>query len=405
MTDAQRLDLTGVTTDTAQQWGAVRLVPLLRTDPVPGLRLHPMAAEDLRDNAALAREYEHAETCCYVPHAYVLTWEEDAVPSASYGTRILPPGSSSAPRRMHLDLRGRGVRTAYRGRGRFLPMRLAVDGLLSLFSGGPETAWAEWSRHLLVQGLSAPSMDTYIGEEIGGLAEALRVFEIHPGQCGVAVYVADVLASVHLYPHPDDYRALHASMLLDLFGETLYTYGLLRATVPPLYTPLREREVRSLADLRREVARSRAETRDGHDSLMLSSLTGGLYRGGRGVDFGGWEQAGPDDGSRRPRFRTGWLAPEPTRGDDLHVGEVIEDRRGRTAYLKTLRLSASQARQARLLYALGAAQWRLEQAAEDLGIAESALVARLDRAGLGHLLAPGLLQAHRTERRRAARRR
>ncbi|MFE6307387.1 hypothetical protein [Nocardiopsis sp. NPDC057823] len=403
MSDAQGLDLTGVTTGTAQQWGAVRLVPLLRAAPVPGLRLHPLAADDLRDDPPLAREY--ADACCYVPHAYVLTWQEDDAPSAAYGTRIVPPGRSSAPRRMHLDPRGRGVRTAYRGRGRFLPMRLAVDGLLSLFSGGPEIAWAEWSRHLLLQGLSAPAMDTYIGAEIHGLAAALRVFEIHRDQCGVAVYVADALASVHLYPHPDDYRALHTSMLMDLFGETLYTYGMLRATVPPLYTPLRESRVRSLADLRREVARSRDRTREGHDSLMLSALTDGLYRSGRGVDFGGWEHAGPDGGDRRPRFRTGWLAPEPTRGDDLHVGEVIQDRHGRTAYLKTLRLSAAQARQARLLYALGAAQWRLKQAAADLGITEPALIDRLDRAGLGHLLAPGLLQAHRAERRRAARRR
>lgn len=401
MNDA--LDLTGVTTGTAQQWGAVRLVPLLRTDPVPGLRLHPVAAGDLRDNTALAREYEHAEMYCYVPHAYVLTWGDDAVPSASYGTRILPPGRSSAPRRMHLDLRGHRVRAADRGRGRFLPMRLAVDGLLSLFSGGPEIAWAEWSRNLFRHGPPSPVPNARPGGEIEGLAEALRVFEIHPGQCGVAVYVADALASVHLYPHPDDYRALHASMLLDLFGEPLYLYGLLRPTVPPLYTPLRESRVRSLADLRREVAHSREETRRGHDTLMLSSLTGALYRAGGGVDFGGYDRA-PDGGGPRSRFRTGWLAPEPTRGQDLHVGEVIADADGRTAYLKTLRLSAAQTRQARLLAALRTARWRLGAAAEDLGLTEAALVARLDRAGLGHLLAPGLLEAHRSERRRASRR-
>ncbi|MFL1378932.1 MULTISPECIES: ARPP-2 domain-containing protein [unclassified Nocardiopsis] len=401
MNDA--LDLAGVTTGTAQQWGAVRLVPLLRSEPVPGLRLHPVAAGDLRDNRALAREYEHAEMYCYVPHAYVLTWEGDAVPSASYGTRVLPPGRSSAPRRMHLDLRGHRVRAADRGRGRFLPMRLAVDGLLSLFSGGPEIAWAEWSRNLLRHGPPSPVSDARPGEEIRGLAEALRVFEIHPGQCGVAVYVADVLASVHLYPHPDDYRALHASMLLDLFGEALYLYGLLRPTVAPLYTPLRESRVRSLADLRREVARSREETRRGHDGLMLSSLTGALYRAGGGVDFGGYDRD-PDGAGRRPRFRTGWLAPEPTRGQDLHVGEVVADADGRTAYLKTLRLSAAQTRQARLLAALRTARWRLGAAAEGLGLTEAALVARLDRAGLGHLLAPGLLEAHRAERRRASRR-
>ncbi len=402
MSGPRGIVLEGVATGTAQQWGGVRLVPLLRSAPVPGLRLHPMAAEDLRDNPGIARGYEDAGVCCYVPHAYVLTWDGDPSPGAAYGTRLVAPGRSSAPRRMHLS--PGGARGADRGRSRFLPMRLAVEGLLSLFSGGPETAWAEWSRDLVRRGVPSPGADTRPGREIGGLAEALRVFEIHRDQCGAAVYVADVLASVHLYPHPDDYRALHTSMLLDLFGEALYTYGLLRYAVPPLYTPLREERVRSLADLRREVAHSRERTRRGHDSLMLASLTGGLYRSGHGEGFGGRPQEGAG-GAHRTRFRTGWLAPEPTREEDLHVGEVVEDTDGRTAYLKTLRLSSSQVRQARLLAALNGAGWRLEGAALDLGVSVSALTERLDRAGLGHLLAPGLLEAHRAERRRAARRR
>ncbi|MDE3724163.1 hypothetical protein PWG71_22465 [Nocardiopsis sp. N85] len=403
MNAGRHLSLEGITTGTAQRWGGVRLVPLSRAEPVPGLRLHPMAAEDVRDDPALAAEYEDAGTCCYVPHAYVLTWDGDPEPSAAYGTRLIPPGRSSAPRRVHLDLRGRRVRESVRGRARFLPMRSAVDGLLSLFAGGPEIAWAEWSRRLIRDGLSAPALTTYLGEEIEGLAEALRVFEIHPDQCGVAVYVADVLASVHLYPHPDDYRALHTSMLLDLFGESLYMYGLLRTGVAPLYAPLREREVRSLADLRREVARSRAGTRSGHDSLMVSSLTEGLYRNGGEIAFGRWESRS-EGGPRSPMFRVGWLAPEPTRGDGAHAGEIIVDAHGRPAYLKTLRLSTGQVRRARLLSTLREADWRSAEAADSLGITESELVARLDRTGLGHLLAPGLLEAHRAERRRAARR-
>ncbi|MFF8376398.1 hypothetical protein ACF07V_09750 [Streptomyces sp. NPDC015661] len=35
-----------------------------------------------------------------------------------------------------------------------------------------------------------------------GLGEALRVFELHPGQCGLLLYVTDALAAAFVVPHP-----------------------------------------------------------------------------------------------------------------------------------------------------------------------------------------------------------
>lgn len=47
--DRTALDLTGLTTRPAQTWGAVRLVPLVREQPITDLRLHqrvnPMGGE------------------------------------------------------------------------------------------------------------------------------------------------------------------------------------------------------------------------------------------------------------------------------------------------------------------------------------------------------------------------
>ncbi|MES0833083.1 ARPP-2 domain-containing protein [Nocardiopsis tropica] len=383
----------GVRTGPAQQWGNVRLVPLLRSAPVPRLRLHPLVAGDLVDDPASQDD----GTCCLVPHAYVLTWEGDTAPSASYGTQILPP-RSPAPRRAHLDLRSRKARTAVRGRARFLPLDLAVDGLLSLHAGGPSVAWAEWSRATVHRGLSSPALTTYLGGEIEGLAEALRVFEIHPDQCGVVVHLADVLASAHLYPHPEDYRALHAGLLMDMFGESLYMYGLPAGEARPLYTPIRERGVRTLGDLRERVERSRSDTLRAHDDLMLSSLTGGLHTSGGSRDFGG---AGAPDPRERP-FTVRWLVPAFARGGVDHVGEVIADRHGRVAYLKSLRLSPAQSRRGRLLRVLGEAGWELDRAALSLGTTRSGLVDRLERARLSHLLSPGLLAEHRAATRRRA---
>jgi hypothetical protein len=57
--------------------------------------------------------------------------------------------------------------------------------------------------------------------EEGRLIE-LRVFEIHEGQCGVLVFVADHLASAFVVPHPEDYRLLHRTLIEDFYGELIF---------------------------------------------------------------------------------------------------------------------------------------------------------------------------------------
>ncbi|NEE16224.1 hypothetical protein G3M58_58355, partial [Streptomyces sp. SID7499] len=64
-----------------------------------------------------------------------------------------------------------------------------------------------------------------------------RIFEIHPDQCGVMVYVSDALAAAFVVPHPDDYRLLHASLVEDLYGELVHQYALYGA--PVAQTPVR----------------------------------------------------------------------------------------------------------------------------------------------------------------------
>lgn len=117
---------------------------------------------------------------------------------------------------------------------RFLPLHLALEGYLALHFGGPSTAWEEWSRTALRDGLSPRAEDAYLGRSVRGLADALRIFEIHPGQCGVMVYVSDALAAAFVVPHPDDYRLLHASLVEDLYGELVHQYALYGAPVPRL---------------------------------------------------------------------------------------------------------------------------------------------------------------------------
>jgi hypothetical protein len=287
--------------------------------------------------------------------------------------------------------RGQASQTE-RDRPRFLPWELNVEGHLALRFRAPRIAWEHLNRtRLRTDRMSAPAEAAYLGREVGDLARAPEVFEIHPDQCGVALYVTDELISVQLTPHPHDYRLLHPSLLLDLFGETLYTRGLMTLAAPSLYQPLRAEGVRTLADLRRAVTESRAASVRGHDELMLSSLTtqhSELSRRGAHGDFTLF--------GFRPAF---------TRDSDQHVGEAVTGPDGRTAYLSSFRLSPAQVRRGHLLRVLDENEWRTDLAARALGTGHADLLTRLERNGLDYLLNPDVLLQHRSARMRAAGRR
>ena len=133
----------------------------------------------------------------------------------AYGTAL----GDRVPPRMPVRSHHRLARKEGSNRLRFLPLHLALEGYLALHFGGPSVLWAEWSERAVRSGLSPRAEEAYRGAEVRGLADALRVFEIHHGQCGVLVYVADALAAAFAVPHPEDYRALHPTLVHDLFGE------------------------------------------------------------------------------------------------------------------------------------------------------------------------------------------
>src|SRR5690606_29868342 len=112
---------------------------------------------------------------------------------------------------------------------------------------------------------------SYSGADVPGLDDALRVFEIHPDQCGMVLYVADALAAAFVVPHPDDYRALHPTLLQDFYGELLFQYAHLYPAVPDFTTRLDDSRVASVADLRAQLAQARADWVAFHD-LMAGGL-------------------------------------------------------------------------------------------------------------------------------------
>lgn len=260
------------------------------------------------------------------------------------------------------------------GRCRFLPLHLAMEGYLALHFGGPTIAWEEWSREAVRQGLSPRSESAYLGLGVPGLADALRVFEIHPGQCGVMVYVADALAAAFVVPHPDDYRALHPTLLQDMYGELIYQYGHFGGPVPDFDARLGDgRYITTLADLRAAARERERAWSESHDTVMARELLGESYAFERVYRMGAFDMY-----RFLPPFRTG--------SDEQHIGELITDRKGRTAYLKTFRLSPAQSRRGHLLNSLANNDWQLVRTADQLGTTPEEIVRRIHAAGFATLL-------------------
>ncbi|MBW8486120.1 ARPP-2 domain-containing protein [Actinomadura parmotrematis] len=376
-----RLD--GLRTGPPQSWGAVRIVPLLRDAPVEGLRLH----RSVYDGGVRAVDVgDGSRYVAYIPHAFVATYGDDDAGTASYGTRMGAAGRAAEPERMAFGALRRMARRRGRDRLRFLPLHLAVEGYLALHFGGPEIVWERLSRRVVAGGLSPRAEQAVLGLQVAGLEDALRIFEIHPGQCGVCVYAADSLASVFIVPHPDDYRALHATLLEDMFGELIYHYALLMPSTGDLSGRIDAAAVRSLADLRAETRRLRAEWADFHDEVMAGGVLtyGGEYRTVQYLE----------------EFTLGRHLPEFVPGRENHISESISHDDGRIAYFKSFRLSEAQVRRGHLLRTLARNDWHVQAAAADLGQTEAAFGLRLDRAGFGDLLRPDVLDLYRAEARR-----
>ncbi|MEU9864523.1 hypothetical protein AB0D99_26975 [Streptomyces sp. NPDC047971] len=367
-----RIDLTGLEVRPAQVWGGVRLVPLVRAEPAEGLRLH----RELYGAGGVVALGDRTTYTSYIPHGFVADWSGDGAESAAYGTRLGDDEPRTVPVRRHHRLAKRRYKNGQaEKRLRFLPLHLALEGYLALHFGGPSVVWDEWSQQAVRQGLSPRAEAAYAGWSVPGLAEALRIFEIHPGQCGLMLYVADAPAAAFVVPHPEDYRVLHPTLVEDLYGELVHQYAFYGAPVPEFTARIRDEagSVRTLADLR---AAARAQERswaEAHDGLMARDLLGTSYA---------FERVYRMDSYTLYRF----LPPFQRAGQEQHIGELITDRKGRTLYLKTFRLSENQIRRGHLLHRLADCDWHPGRAAEALGTTYAELVRRVENAGLGALL-------------------
>ncbi|GJF27650.1 hypothetical protein KNE206_03500 [Kitasatospora sp. NE20-6] len=374
-----RLDLTGLATRPAQVWGGVRLVPLVREEPVDGLRLHRRVYEETLGTVDLGDRRTYVS---YIPHGLVAEWAADGAAdgaAAAYGTAL----GEDRPRSMPVRAHRRTARREGRDRLRFLPLHLALESYLSLHFGGPTVLWEQWSQRAVRSGLSPRAEEAYSGAAVRGLADALKVFEIHPGQCGLVLYVADTLAAAFAVPHPDDYRALHPTLVHDLFGEPIHHAATLMMPLPDFRARIPGPGIGSLADLRAAADGQERAWAEFHDSTMAAGLLAAEVR--------------PSTVQRLGPFTLDRFLPRFRPGEENHIGETVTDGAGRIAYLKTFRLSEAQIRRGHLLDTLAAHDWHLGRAAEALGSTEARLGLRLESAGFGLLLRQDVLDGYRRQ--------
>ena len=362
------LTLTGLQAAPSQVWGGIRLVPLLRAQGLEDLRL---SGRVYLDDCGIVSVDKNRSYLSYIPQGLVLNWSDDGSPLAPLGGWI---GKEEESKNVKLGRCTVGrfkkmVHKEERNQLRFLPLHLAMEGFLSLFFSGPTIEWPEYSWQVLRHGLSPRTERSIAGQRLLGLEEALKVFEIHPDQCGVLVFISGALASAFVVPHPADYHRLHESLIRDFYGETLGWYS----DIPydqPWFMPIDEQKIQTIADLSKALARMRQDWEAFQMDMAAELWTP--------VQAQTCFRAGP---FTLERFHTGFA-------DDKvhHIGERILRSDGTLAYLKTYRLEPDQRARAWYLTQLAAHQWNLEATATALGIDRLELIKSLEHRGLGKLL-------------------
>lgn len=374
MSERQRtlagLSLNNLTMAPPQLLGGVRLVPLIRSASRSDLRLsRRVYAEDF----AIVEVDSKTFYTAYVPHGLVANWTTDG--GAVFGSQIAQATKKKDGKSYGQFITARSLRKMARREGktqlRFLPLHVAMEGLLALHFGGPDIAWTEYSTAAMRTDLS-PRIETVVpGDQIAGLDDALRLFEIHENQVGVLVFVSESLASAFVVPHPEDYVALHHTLITDFYGDLIWQYGFYATDNVVCPDPIDMESITSVADLRREVDRLRNRWAE-MNTLLSTAFCGRKYRAERVY--------------RIKPFSLERFITDLDPAAENHIGEAIYADDGSLQYLKTYRMSSSQTRRAYLLSQLADHEWDLDQCAMELGCTKDELILRLENAGFGYLL-------------------
>jgi hypothetical protein len=369
------LSLKGLTAAPSQVHGAIRLVPLLRQRPCYNLRF---GLEHYSQPWAQVKLDDKLSYYSFIPHGLVLNYDASGYPAASFGGQLQKINTQGKGKPWYsLAVHDKLVKRRERSKGstaiRLLPLHLAMEGFLAYAFAGPSIAWPNLSRRIKGGSLVVRSEYSVSGAGISGLADALRVFELHEGQVGVLLFVADAFASAFVLPNPADYRLLHQTLLEDFYGETLAYYAALSHPLPELDIRPNTAGAQSFSDLRLALAEARVRWNDLTQSILAQEIVDRpLLAQKRAYKLG--------------PFCLEQIITELDLQANNHIGERLLGDDGEVLYLKTYQLSNVQTRRAMLLKTLSDNFWDLDNAAKAIHIGKNELIRRLDRAGFGHFV-------------------
>lgn len=374
----QRLSFEGLRCAPAQVCGQIRLVPLIRDEAWEGLRL----GLDKRAQGYHAVGVRGGEYFSYVPQGLVMSWAKDGAATAAWETGLAQRNDAwGRVKRCPLHVRHKQVKRVQGARElSFLPLHLAIEGFLSQLVQGPQIAWREYSREALRFGAGAVCMESIVGAQIAELEQGLLRYEIHEGQCGVVIFVGERLATVLLVAHPQDYRAMHSSLIHDFYAPLLASQWAIEQVAPRFDASELDGAWEDVDGLLQ--AYERAYARWSGESVGVEALKDEIF--GQTVPSQRVYKAGPYELTRFVTAPTAY-------SHEAHIGESIVDAQGRLGYLRTYRLSSQQVLRLALLQLLAECDWSLSRASElAAGRYPMPLHQMLIKNGLGYLLKESL---------------
>ena len=372
----------------SQVWGAVRLIPLLREQPIEGLRLsNRIYHNDVTVVGQGKRNY-----ISYIPNGIILDWNNGS-PIGAYGTQIEQQAKKAQARdHNHLQiedikigLQNKVLKREHSRRMRLLPLHLTLDGLLGQLSKQPSVAWSDYRPQAV--GGCAPYVRTQSISSwgISGLRGALERFEIHPMQTGVLLFIEDAFVNAFVVSHHDDYRPLHQTIIRDVFCDIFWHYGQYYTKVPAFSCQLDHEKISSLTELKNQYLHQENLWRSFRADMAGELLSKTLFvdeiykKHGFSIErFFAAPSAETDD------FHT--ALSQLSHKEANHIGECIRHKSGRIAYLKTYRLNNSQSQRLRVLSQLQRYNWNIHEAAEDWNITHYQFRSRMVQVGLRYML-------------------
>ncbi len=356
---AELLTRSEIVTAPDQVWQSIRLVPLVTTKVYDDLYLAKSAAPEGRVRAAVDK---HKVYSAYVPHGLVLR-----ASTVASRTQLGPP-----EQRWEATSWEQKYRLVHKGKQalHFLPQHLAISSFLAQYFEAPPIYWKDfYNRRSLKEGVGLRTANSLPGTYFDGLETALRHFEIYPRQVGMLLFMNDQLVNAVIYPHPRDYRALHALLLHDYYGQELWWSTLHHPQMSPLL-PDDLVQGATLGDLKAHLHQHLQHITDFH-GYMTRSLFREPVRWNKGMTYKDY------------RLHT-FLGPM-TYGQTGFAGEVIFSQE-RVAYLHAFWLSPQQVKEAWYCQHLEAHNWNPEATARALNMDFYTFVRKLADTHLRHMI-------------------